>query len=146
MPSYKPPVWPVSVKAVVFDAEDRVLLLENERAEWELPGGRLEITGQDTGEPADVAPEAAVEREVLEETGWRVKVGALIDGGVWIYEPIPGRRVLIVTYGCRVLGEYTEPVASHEHKRVGLHAIDDVAELVMPDGYKKSILTWYGRT
>ncbi len=33
--------FPVSVKGVLFDC-DRVLLLENERAEWELPGGRLE--------------------------------------------------------------------------------------------------------
>ncbi len=33
MPSYKPPLWPVSVKAVVFRSKSRVLLLENERAE-----------------------------------------------------------------------------------------------------------------
>lgn len=145
MPSYKPPLWPVSVKAVVFDDERRVLLLENERGEWELPGGRLEIADQDTGERADTAPEAAVEREVLEETGWQVKASALIDGGAWIYEPIPGRRVLIVTYGCTAFGPYREPVASHEHKRVGLHPIADVPALIMPDRYKKSIITWHGQ-
>nr|WSX75810.1 NUDIX domain-containing protein [Streptomyces sp. NBC_00899] len=145
MPPYKPPLWPVSVKAVVLDAEDRVLLLENERAEWELPGGRLEIADQDTGEQADVTPESAVEREVLEETGWRVRADSLIDGGVWIYEPIPDRRVLIVTYGCTIQGEQPEPVASHEHKGAALHSIGDVPALVMPDGYKQSILTWRGR-
>jgi ADP-ribose pyrophosphatase YjhB (NUDIX family) len=32
---------PVSVKGVVLD-EEKVILLENERGEWELPGGRLE--------------------------------------------------------------------------------------------------------
>lgn len=144
-PSYTPPMWPVSVKGVVLDQEGRVLLLENERGEWELPGGRLEITDQATGERADSTPEAAVEREVLEETGWTVKADGLIDGGVWIYEPIPGRRVLIVTYGCTLLDATREPVASHEHKRVGLHSLDAVPTLVMPEGYKRSILTWYGQ-
>jgi 8-oxo-dGTP pyrophosphatase MutT (NUDIX family) len=143
--SYKPPLWPVSVKAVVFDPRGRVLLLENERAEWELPGGRLEIADQAGGERADVSPEAAVEREVREESGWQVKAGPLIDGGVWIYEPVPGRRVLIVTYGCTAVGPQREPVASHEHKRIGLHRIEDVPALVMPEGYKHSILAWHAQ-
>jgi len=145
-PSYKPPLWPVSVKAVALDSEGRVLLLENERDEWELPGGRLEISDQDTGGLADESPQAAVEREVLEETGWEIKTGPLIDDGVWIYEPLPGRRVLIVTYGCTVLNPEREPVTSHEHKRIALHPVSDVPALVMPDGYKKSILSWAGRT
>ena len=35
------PGYPISVKGVVVRA-GRVLLLKNERDEWELPGGRLE--------------------------------------------------------------------------------------------------------
>ncbi|GAA2720451.1 MULTISPECIES: NUDIX hydrolase [Streptomyces] len=134
--SYTPPTWPVSVKAVALDIHQRVLLC-NERDEWELPGGRLE--------PSDDSPETTVERELLEETGWEVKAGPLIDGGVWIYEPIPGRRVLIVTYGCTVLTPHEKPVVSHEHKQVGLFAADDVPALNMPDGYKRAIGTWYGQ-
>lgn len=139
---YVPPLWPVSVKAVALDNQQRVLLLKNERDEWELPGGRLEIRAQDTGEQADDSPEAAVEREVLEETGWTVKAGPLIDGGVWVYEPILGRRVLIVTYGCTVLNPDREPVVSHEHKQAGLFALDRVPGLTMPDGYRRAILAW----
>jgi ADP-ribose pyrophosphatase YjhB (NUDIX family) len=139
---YVPPLWPVSVKAVALDNQRRVLLLKNEREEWELPGGRLEIQAQGTGEQADDSPEAAVEREVQEETGWTVKAGPLIDGGVWIYEPVPGRRVLIVTYGCAVLNPDREPVVSHEHKQAGLFALDQVPDLTMPDGYKRAILAW----
>ncbi|MFF4534311.1 NUDIX domain-containing protein [Streptomyces sp. NPDC001407] len=135
--TYTPPTWPVSVKAVALDIRQRVLLLKNERQEWELPGGRLE--------PGDDSPETTIERELLEESGWEVKVGPLIDGGVWIYEPIPGRRVLIVTFGCTVLTPDRTPVVSHEHKEVGLFTADEVPRLHMPDGYKRAIAAWYGQ-
>ncbi|MBZ4319942.1 NUDIX hydrolase [Streptomyces huiliensis] len=131
------PTWPVSVKAVALGSRQRVLLLRNERDEWELPGGRLE--------PGDRTPEATVERELWEEARWRVAAGPLIDGGVWLYEPIPGRRVVIITYGCTVLTPDAKPVVSHEHKEVGLFAADEVPGLNMPDGYKRSIATWYGQ-
>jgi 8-oxo-dGTP pyrophosphatase MutT (NUDIX family) len=52
--------FPVSVKGVAVQ-DGRVLLPENERAEWELPGGKLE-PGED---PAD-----CVVREISEESGW----------------------------------------------------------------------------
>ncbi|MGK5544265.1 NUDIX hydrolase [Streptomyces sp. URMC 127] len=135
--TYTPPTWPVSIKAVALDIRQRVLLLKNERQEWELPGGRLES--------ADDSPETTVERELLEETGWEVKTGPIIDGGVWIYEPIPGRRVLIVTYGCTVLTPDRTPVISHEHKAIELFTADEVPGLNMPDGYKRAIATWYGQ-
>jgi ADP-ribose pyrophosphatase YjhB (NUDIX family) len=51
--------YPVSVKGVVAH-DGRVLLLKNDRSEWELPGGRLEL-----GE----TPEECVAREIEEETG-----------------------------------------------------------------------------
>ena len=55
----QPGGYPVSVKGVVVRA-GRVLLLHNERQEWELPGGRLEL-----GE----SPPQCVAREIAEETG-----------------------------------------------------------------------------
>ena len=45
-----------------------VLLLRNERDEWELPGGKLEL-GED---PAD-----CVVREIGEESGWQVTAGPM---------------------------------------------------------------------
>ncbi|MFD9818806.1 NUDIX hydrolase [Streptomyces violascens] len=140
---YTPPLWPVSVKGVTLDAQDRVLLLRNERDEWELPGGRLEIGSPDGVQVPDESPEAALEREISEETGWTVKTGPLLDRGTWIYQPIPGRRVLIVTYGCTNLTPDVEPVISHEHKQLGLFTAAEVPALTMPDGYKQSIATWY---
>ncbi|MFI5794071.1 NUDIX domain-containing protein [Streptomyces sp. NPDC051677] len=146
--TYTPPLWPVSVKGVALDARERVLLLRNEREEWELPGGRLEIGSPDGAQSPDISPEAALEREIREETGWDVKAGPLIEGGAWIYQPIPGRRVLIVTYGCTVLTPDRPPVVSHEHKQLGMFTADEMPKLNMPDGYKQAISAWYshGRT
>ncbi|MEU9763487.1 NUDIX hydrolase [Streptomyces sp. NPDC047987] len=139
--SYQPSLWPVSVKAVALDHQSRVLLLHNERQEWELPGGRLEIGPPSGSNPADHSLEEAVERELREETGWAVKAGTLLD--TWIYEPLPGRRVLIVTYDCMVLTPDTPPAVSHEHSHAGLFAEHEVPTLTMPDGYKRSIAAVY---
>jgi 8-oxo-dGTP pyrophosphatase MutT (NUDIX family) len=60
-------MFPVSVKGVAVQ-DGKVLLLRNERDEWELPGGKLEV-GED---PAD-----CVVREISEESGWPVTAGAV---------------------------------------------------------------------
>lgn len=124
--------FPVSVKGVAVQA-GKVLLLENERAEWELPGGKLEV-GEDP-------PECMV-REVGEETGWQVAAGPLLD--CWQYHIREGRDVVIVTYGCHVLSG-TPPVVSSEHKRAGLFGQAEVPDLVMPEGYKRSVAAWFAR-
>jgi 8-oxo-dGTP pyrophosphatase MutT (NUDIX family) len=82
--------FPVSVKGVVV-REDVVVLLRNERDEWELPGGRLEL-GED--------PERCVAREVAEEVGWQIEPGPILDA--WLYHVFEGRDVFIVTYGCHL--------------------------------------------
>jgi 8-oxo-dGTP pyrophosphatase MutT (NUDIX family) len=143
--SFQPPTWPVSVKGVVLDARRRVLLLKNGREGWELPGGLLERGSGEDWAGGDGSPQQAVEREVHEETGWRVKAGPLVDDGVWIYQPIPGRRILIVTYGCTVLTPDVAPVISDEHTELGLFTAGEVDGLALPDGYKRSIAAWYAR-
>jgi hypothetical protein len=37
------------------------------------------------------------------------------------------------------------PVVSNEHKRAGLFAADQVPDLVMPEGYKRSVAAWFAR-
>lgn len=132
--TYTPHSFPVSVKGVAVGSDDRVLLLRNERDEWELPGGRLEL---------DEGPEQCVVREIEEESGWQVAAGPVLN--VWVYQPIPDRHVLIVTYGCTVLTPDMPPAISHEHKEIGLFAAEEVPSLRMPDGYKASIAAWYKR-
>ncbi|MFE2727184.1 NUDIX domain-containing protein [Kitasatospora sp. NPDC059327] len=129
---YVPPTFPISIKGVVLDPQSRVLLLKNERQEWELPGGKLE--GKER-------PETRVETEIREESGWEATAGPLLD--TWMYEPLPGRLVFIVTYGCTATNADRPPVVSHEHKEAGLFRRDEVPGLVMPQGYKDSVARWY---
>jgi 8-oxo-dGTP diphosphatase len=83
---------PISVKGVLLH-EGRVLLLLNERGEWDLPGGR-----PDPGEDH----RAAVAREVREETGLLVEVSAALDE--CLFEVLPGRFVRILPFACRLVG------------------------------------------
>ncbi|MET9022337.1 NUDIX domain-containing protein [Actinopolymorpha sp. NPDC004070] len=119
----------VSVKGVCFQG-DRVLLLRNERDEWELPGGKLEYAED---------PAECVAREVAEESGWAVRVGPMLDA--WQYAISPGVDVLILTYGCHVL-DSTAPVRSDEHLDIGLFTVEEAAGLPMPAGYLRSVRAW----
>lgn len=118
--------FPVSVKGVLL-VDGRVPLLRNERAEWELPGGRLE---------AGEEPPACVRREIAEELGIAVSVGALLD--CWLYRIAGHGEVVIVTYACRKAGP---GVLRHsaEHSAVGLFAPAEIDALPMPEGYRRSI-------
>ena len=125
----RPPRFPVSVKGVLLQ-EDRVVLLKNERDEWELPGGRLEIEEE---------PSECVAREIAEELGLGVRVGPILDS--WVYRIFPGATVLIVTYSCHP-ERFSDLTHSNEHRDVGLFRREQIASLNLPAGYKRSIETW----
>ena len=92
-------VPPVSIKGVVLN-QGRVLLLLNERDEWDLPGGR-----PDPGEDH----RSTLAREVREEAGLEVEVGAFLDEH--LFEVLPQRFVRIVAYACRLDSAAAMPVA-----------------------------------
>ena len=120
--------WPVSVKGVLGWG-GRCVVLRNERQEWELPGGRLEL--------GDASPAHALEREMREELGIDVQVGPMIDS--WIYD-VAGKRVLIVTYACSA-AEPAELVHSDEHVGVAALDIETLRSEAIPAGYLHSIET-----
>ena len=121
--------YPASIKGVLF-VHGKVLLVRNGRAEWELPGGRLEI-----GE----MPEQALVREFAEELSVQVDPAGIIDS--YLFEVIPSKHVFIVTYGCRLQGQFN-PALSAEHEAFGLHALDALDRMALPAGYKRSIQSW----
>ena len=129
-PSQLTEQFPVSVKGIVFIGP-RVLLLRNERNEWELPGGKLE---------ADEEPETCCRREILEETSLHVSVGALVDA--WVYRPTDRLHILILTYGCELGAGKTDIAVSSEHKEARLFAQADIPLDATPAGYVRSINRW----
>ncbi len=121
-------MFPVSIKGVVFSPGGEVVLLLNERDEWELPGGRISL-GESSAE--------CLAREILEELAIEVRVGPPVD--TYLFEMAPGRPMFIATYRCTVVGSFS-PVLGPEHKRVGLFAPNSLPPN-LPRGYRASIAT-----
>jgi 8-oxo-dGTP pyrophosphatase MutT (NUDIX family) len=121
-------MFPVSIKGVVFTPNDEVVLMLNERNEWELPGGRIEL-----GE----TPAQCLAREIAEELDVQVSVGALID--TYLFEVTPSKHVFVCTYRCNLIGKF-RPRISHEHKEIGLFAPGKLPAN-LPEGYRASVLS-----
>jgi 8-oxo-dGTP pyrophosphatase MutT (NUDIX family) len=134
---------PVSIKGVVLrgsNANPEVLLLRNEREEWELPGGRVE---------GSESPEECLAREFEEETGLLICVSSSIGSGVLTILPPHVRSaqdVWVSIYGCHVqpsAGPAPQIRISNEHQDsawIRVHELPGMANV--PDIYKASILEW----
>jgi len=124
-------MFPVSIKGVLQSPEGLIVLMLNERDEWELPGGRIEV--------GETAPQCLA-REIVEELAVEVSVGEPLDS--YLFEVIPGKHVFISTYHCQLLGGFM-PTISHEHKEIGLFEPGRLPAN-LPEGYRKSIVTALG--
>jgi 8-oxo-dGTP pyrophosphatase MutT (NUDIX family) len=121
--------FPVAVKGILI-RDGNVILLRNERDEWELPGGKLELSE---------SPEQCLTREIAEELQLDVVPQSILDS--WVYTIVPGVDVLVIAYGC-VESSQDEAVLSDEHKELRWFPLAEIDALRMPEGYKTSIKSW----
>ena len=126
------PRFPVSVKGVLL-RDGHVVLVDNPRGEWELPGGKLE--------PGET-PQECVAREIAEELDVQVSVGPLLDA--WVYRIAAGVDVLVLAYGCDAAA-FPERLESPEGRAVGLFRHDALDGIPLPEGYRPAISTWAAR-
>ncbi|MDE2201333.1 MAG: NUDIX domain-containing protein [Burkholderiaceae bacterium] len=118
--------YPISIKGVLRAPTGEIVLLLNERREWELPGGRLE-----RGE----SPAECLAREMAVALSLQIEVGAPID--TYLFEVVPDRHVFIATYNCRLMGAF-KPAISHGHTQIGCFA-PGALPANLPAGYRASI-------
>jgi 8-oxo-dGTP pyrophosphatase MutT (NUDIX family) len=125
---------PISVKGLVID-DGKVWLRKNERAEWELPGGKLEKGEQ---------PEETVLREMAEELGFELVVKDTLQAHMYkVQKSIDeSHGVLVVTYLCEIVrkvGEF-ELIGEGGKAEFKRFAPNELDSLNLPDFYKASIL------
>lgn len=122
------------VGAVICDASERILLIRRgnppAQGRWSLPGGRIE-----SGETA----EAAIVREVREETGLRVRV--LSEVGTVMRDTGTGDRYVIRDFRCVVVGDDT-PVAGDDALDAGYFTADELTQLPTSSGLLQALGEW----
>ena len=96
----------VTQKAVVFNGDDDILLVRpDNEGPWSIPGGRVR-----DGEDAD----AALERELREETALAVCVGQPVHAMTDVWHTSDGEPMFTVVYDCETNG--TKITLNHEHE------------------------------
>jgi len=119
--------FPVSIKGVCF-MENKVILLKNERRNWDLPGGKLKRKEEVV---------ACLEREMLEELNITVQVKDLLD--VTQISVMNTVSVFVVIYGCTTQASPGELKISQESFEVGLFTIDELDGLRIRQAYREVI-------
>ena len=116
------------VAAIIHDDQGRLLLQEKSSGEgWSLPAGGIEL-----GE----TPQAAVIREVHEETGWDVSVDGIVGvfgGRAFRYTYPSGDQVeyIIVMFSCSIIGGDGRPTDA-ETRTLRYFARHEMPPLALP--------------
>ena len=90
---------------VIIVKDRKVLLLRDPRMEqiiWEIPGGRMNI---------DEEPRAAVAREIMEELGVAITVGAVVYMEQFRHVS-EGKRAFVIVYAAALVDESADFVIS----------------------------------
>jgi 8-oxo-dGTP pyrophosphatase MutT (NUDIX family) len=123
---------PVSIKGIIFD-NSKIWLRFNERNEWELPGGKIDIGEQ---------PEETLIREIYEELGFEIIPNKIISAYLYKTNVVDeSSGVMVIVYLCKLLkknGKF-ELYAEAGPAKFETFEINEINELNMPYFYKQAI-------
>lgn len=122
----------ISAKAIVMD-DNGVWLRQNERNDWELPGGRVSEGEQ---------PDETVVREVREELGMTYQHADLVDMFVWKKDFGTNVYIGIVTYLChgmQKVGDFELFGEAGEAQFQQFKLTEALALKNLPEVYKKAL-------
>jgi len=119
-------VQQISVKALI-KKKGKVLMLQDEKGSWELPGGRVEF-GED--------PIITMRRELKEEMSVEVRsIGNIVGVKTFMVEKSDVKKqIVLIVFSCEIGGESI--ILDHESQRYAWISPSDVSGYPMKDVYK----------
>jgi 8-oxo-dGTP diphosphatase len=124
-----------AVKALIFK-DDRFLIIKRslkargDPYTWELPGGGVEFRE---------SPEAALVREVKEETG--LEVGCLFPISTWTFMKTENTQVIGINYLCAAR-RFTDIVLSPEHDELTWIKESEITNYRFAPGIAEEFAKW----
>lgn len=121
----------MSVKGICF-IDNKVILLRNERNEWDLPGGKLK---------RKEAILTCLVREIEEELSISVQPRELLR--VTTINVMNAIQVFVVIYSCLTRASIDELKLSEESFEIGAFRMEEIDGIDLPKVYKETIKQAY---
>ena len=124
--------FPVAVRGILI-VDDKVILLQNERAEWDVPGGKL-----NRGESL----RDCLKREIKEELNLQVEVRDILDS--WVFRVQDNIEVVAILFDCSLQDDLNKLKMGWEHQDLRMVGAEGLRDLKMGDRLKQLILSQLG--
>jgi 8-oxo-dGTP pyrophosphatase MutT (NUDIX family) len=128
--------FPVSVKGVCL-VGGKIVLVQNERREWDLPGGKLR---------RNESIEDCLQREFREELGIPVQVESLVGATRIRIKRLVSATVLVLLYRCHTRASVDDLKISHENLDMGTFTREEIGDIDLPETYRTSIEQLFAST